>query len=42
MIVAECGYSRETVRKALLVLRGEGRIIVVLGVGTYVSVTEDR
>jgi DNA-binding GntR family transcriptional regulator len=34
---AESGYSRETVRAAVRVLREEGLLEVVLGVGTFVT-----
>jgi DNA-binding GntR family transcriptional regulator len=36
-ICEESGYSRETVRAAIRVLRGEGMIHIVLGVGSYVA-----
>jgi DNA-binding GntR family transcriptional regulator len=39
-IVQWSGYSRETVRAALKLLRAEGRLRVVLGVGTFVAERE--
>jgi GntR family transcriptional regulator len=39
-LIEESGYSRETVRAAIRVLRQEGRLEVVLGVGTFVAARE--
>jgi GntR family transcriptional regulator len=36
-LIHESGYSRETVRAAVRVLRDEGLLEVILGVGTYVT-----
>jgi DNA-binding GntR family transcriptional regulator len=36
-LAEESGYSRETIRSAVRVLREEGLLEVVLGVGTYVT-----
>jgi DNA-binding GntR family transcriptional regulator len=36
-IIEESGYSRETVRAAIRVLRSEGRLEIILGVGSYVT-----
>lgn len=36
-LVDESGYSRETVRASLRILRAERRIRVTLGVGTFVT-----
>ena len=36
-LVQETGFARDTVRKAMAVLAGEGRVYVVRGLGTFVS-----
>ena len=36
-LVQETGFARDTVRKAMAVLAGEGRVYVVRGLGTLVS-----
>jgi DNA-binding GntR family transcriptional regulator len=35
--VQETGFARDTVRKALQLLVGEGRLYIVRGLGTFVS-----
>jgi GntR family transcriptional regulator len=39
-LIEESGYSRETVRAAIRVLRQEGLLDVTLGVGTFVAARE--
>jgi len=36
-LTGEHGVSRDTVRKAMDILRGEGRIVTVQGKGSYVA-----
>jgi len=40
-LIQETGFARDTVRKAMALLRDEGRIYIVHGLGTFVGPEPD-